>query len=234
MARKPFKAVPLRVVANAPPAAAPRKEDGHSLFSPIMIMLPLAVFTAVFAWDWPSRDAGPTDLPAVTVAVTGEAPRPRGWDTSPAELDAAQPDLAQLTPARAPAPAGFAQGQDRERARFGLCNGRGRAGGNCVIDGDTFWYAGEKIRVADINAPEVGSPGCPREAALGAQATTRFLALLNAGPFTLAANADGTGRERDKYGRALRIVTRGGRSLGGTLVAEGLAEEWRGYRRDWC
>src|SRR5687768_10767713 len=46
-----------------------------------------------------------------------------------------------------------AGGADREAARFGLCGGMGRAGGDCVIDGDTFWYRGEKIRIADINTP---------------------------------------------------------------------------------
>jgi hypothetical protein len=27
---------------------------------------------------------------------------------------------------------------------------------------------------------------------------------------------------------------RGGESVGEVLVREGLAEEWQGYRRDWC
>jgi micrococcal nuclease len=99
-----------------------------------------------------------------------------------------------------------------------------------VIDGDTFWYRGEKIRVADINAPETSKPHCAAEAALGGQATRRLADLLNAGPFTLEAGE----REIDRYGRTLRTVTRGGESLGGELVAEGLAERWKGYRGDWC
>ena len=64
----------------------------------------------------------------------------------------------------------------------------------------------------------------------GAQATRRLIILLNAGPFVLEAGA----RNRDRYGRSLRTVIRGGRSLGGQLVAEGLAEPWRGRRSDWC
>src|SRR6188472_3228468 len=107
-------------------------------------------------------------------------------------------------------------GADRERARFALCDGRGSAGGNCVIDGDTFWYAGEKIRVADINTPETSAPQCAREAALGTAATGRMLALLNQGAFTL----EPVDRDRDRYGRLLRTVTRGGESLGGVLVGE--------------
>ena len=57
-------------------------------------------------------------------------------------------------------------------------------------------------------------------------------ALLNAGDFTLAPNPDG--RDTDRYGRALRVVTRGGASLGDTLVGEGLAERWGGPRIAWC
>jgi hypothetical protein len=42
------------------------------------------------------------------------------------------------------------------------------------------------------------------------------------------------GRDYDTYGRSLRAVTRAGASLGETLVDEGLAEEWKGYRGSWC
>jgi endonuclease YncB( thermonuclease family) len=121
---------------------------------------------------------------------------------------------------------------DGEAARFAPCEGAHRV--TCVVDGDTFWYLGEKVRVADINAPEVSEPACAREAELGRRATVRLIALLNAGPFTLGANADGTGRNRDRYGRLLRTVARGGASLGGQLVGEGLAERWQGHRGSWC
>jgi endonuclease YncB( thermonuclease family) len=121
---------------------------------------------------------------------------------------------------------------DRESAAFALCTGAHRV--TCVVDGDTFWYRGAKIRIADINAPEVSEPKCAREAALGARATGRLLVLLNRGAFTLAPNDDGTGRDRDRYGRLLRTVTRDGASVGGELVDEGLAERWHGRRGNWC
>jgi len=101
---------------------------------------------------------------------------------------------------------------------------------NCVIDGDTIRYRGTKIRLEDIDAPEVFSPRCASEAALGRQATQRLLALINAGPFEVVAG----GRDEDRYGRKLRVLARGGRSLGATLVAEGLARRWDGARRSWC
>jgi micrococcal nuclease len=111
---------------------------------------------------------------------------------------------------------------------FALCHVGG--GTNCVVDGDTFWMDGQKIRIADIDTPETHPPRCPEEATLGAQATQRLQALLNAGPVTL----ESIERDTDKYGRALRIVTRDGQSLGAVLVAEGLARSWDGARHPWC
>lgn len=100
-----------------------------------------------------------------------------------------------------------------------------------VIDGDTFAYHGERVRVADIDTPEVHGR-CDAETRLAALATERMRALLDQGPFELRPLADG--RDRDVYGRKLRIVTRNGRSLGDQLVAEGLARTWSGRREPWC
>lgn len=102
---------------------------------------------------------------------------------------------------------------------------------SCVVDGDTFWLGGEKVRIADIDAPEVGQPQCAEEKALGDRATLRLRALLNAGPFELELIP---GRDRDRHGRLLRVVTRSGRSLGHKLVAEGLSRTWTGRREPWC
>lgn len=113
-------------------------------------------------------------------------------------------------------------------ATFALCAEGPRT--TCVVDGDTFWLAGEKIRIADINAPETHGAKCASERVRGEAATRRLIALLNAGPFVLETGA----RPVDRYGRALRTVTRRGQSLGEVLVREGLAEEWRGRRSDWC
>ena len=113
-------------------------------------------------------------------------------------------------------------------ALFALCAEGPRT--TCVVDGDTFWLQGEKVRIADINAPETHGAACPAERARGEAATRRLVVLLNSGAFAL----DPAGRERDRYGRLLRVVTRAGRSLGAQLVEEGLAEPWRGRRGDWC
>lgn len=111
---------------------------------------------------------------------------------------------------------------------FSICHTGG--GVNCVVDGDTAWIDGVKVRVADIDAPETHPPHCPSEAALGARATRRLAELLSAGSFEMHA----VGRDEDRYGRKLRVITRRGRSLGDQLVAEGLARTWEGRRRPWC
>lgn len=112
---------------------------------------------------------------------------------------------------------------------FSSCSGQARI--NCVVDGDTIWAEGEKVRLADIDAPEIFSPQCTREEELGHRATQRLTALLNQGPVKLEKSSS---RERDKYGRLLRVATVNGRSVGQTLVGEGLAHRWGAHRQGWC
>lgn len=115
------------------------------------------------------------------------------------------------------------------RVVFGLCHTGG--GTNCVVDGDTIWYQGERIRIADIDTPETHPARCPEEARLGKAATLRLQALLNQGPFELRSIR----RDTDRYGRKLRIVERQGMSLGMILVREGLARPYTGGKRQpWC
>lgn len=103
--------------------------------------------------------------------------------------------------------------------------------GNCVIDGDTIHYNGQSIRIEGFNTPEVFSPGCEAEKALGDRATLRLAQLLNQGPFEIV---DDGGSERDKYGRLLRVLERNGQPLGDILVAEGLARRPGIFARAWC
>lgn len=100
-----------------------------------------------------------------------------------------------------------------------------------VIDGDTFDYGGMRVRIADIDTPELRGR-CEHEIDLARRATRRMAALLAEGPFDLEPLPNG--RDTDRYGRQLRIVTRHGRSLGDQLVAEGLARTWSGRREPWC
>ena len=113
-----------------------------------------------------------------------------------------------------------------ERLAFSKCH---RGGGiNCVVDGDTIWMHGEKIRLPDIDTPETHPPRCAREAELGAAATNRLHALLNGG--AVSVSRDGT----DRYGRTLARVYVNGAPVGDRLIAEGLARPYGNGRRPWC
>lgn len=111
---------------------------------------------------------------------------------------------------------------------FGFCHVGG--GRNCVVDGDTFYHGGAKIRIANIDAPETHPPRCAAEARLGEAATDRLRDLLNAGDVSLSS----IDRDEDVYGRKLRTVAVGGADVGETLVGEGLARPYRGGRQPWC
>lgn len=112
--------------------------------------------------------------------------------------------------------------------QFSICHTGG--GYNCVVDGDTVWVEGKKIRISDIDAPETHPPRCEVERDLGERATLRLAAILNEGPFNLLVR----GRETDRYGRMLRVIERDGVSIGDRLISEGLARPWEGKRRPWC
>ncbi|MCG6120638.1 MAG: thermonuclease family protein [Blastomonas sp.] len=167
--------------------------------------------------------------PIVDSAALGLAATPDPWTDSREQrrlLEAQEGAPAAIAPF-----AGAPLSTDRAEtvsARFGQCGGGARI--TCVVDGDTFWLNGQKIRIADIDTPEVSSPRCPAERERGRLATQRLTGLLNTGPFTLEPGD----RATDRYGRALFIVTRGGTSVGETLVDEGLAVWYGNGRPDWC
>jgi endonuclease YncB( thermonuclease family) len=173
-----------------------------------------------------SRRLGRHDLAALAVGLVAGAAGGLAWTLAP--QPPAPPAVARL--AAVPAVSTVAAGPaPRVRASFGFCHVGG--GANCVVDGDTFWMSGEKIRIADIDTPETHPARCPREAELGAAATRRLHALLNGGAVTL----ESAGRDADRYGRKLRLVAVDGRGVGGTLIAEGLARPYEGGRRaGWC
>ncbi len=99
-----------------------------------------------------------------------------------------------------------------------------------VIDGDTFAIAGEAVRIATIDAPELFSPKCAAEKRLARLAKARLRALLGDG--------SGVTLERepapDRYGRTLARVLVNGKEIGETLVSENLAMPWTGKRFSWC
>ena len=93
---------------------------------------------------------------------------------------------------------------------------------HCVVDGDTVWIRGEKIRIAEIDAPEMNGR-CAIERVKARQAQARLIALLNARPIRF----ERTGK--DRYGRTLATFG----SVSEALIAEGLAHRWPS-RKGWC
>lgn len=101
-----------------------------------------------------------------------------------------------------------------------------------VIDGDTIddLARGVRIRLANIDAPELHDPGCAAELRLARHARDMVRERLS------GAHAVGLRRlERiDRYGRELAFVSVDGADLGEALIAAGLARPWTGRRRPWC
>lgn len=104
----------------------------------------------------------------------------------------------------------------------------------CVIDGDTFIWRGERIRIANIDAPEVRTAKCDAEQRLGVVAGNRLSQLLASGAVSIIPGDPATGRQRDRHKRLLAIVIVDGQDVGETLVAERLARPWGGRRSPWC
>lgn len=98
-----------------------------------------------------------------------------------------------------------------------------------VHDGDSFRCGSERVRIANIDAPEVaGSPKCqaPRrdgwcDYRLGEAARRALAALFAQGPVMVARIRP------DAYGRTLARVSVNGIDAGEWLVSQGLARPWR-------
>lgn len=99
---------------------------------------------------------------------------------------------------------------------------------NCVVDGDTLWLAGEKIRIEGIDAPETDQAKCPAERAQGEAAKRRLQSLLNSGP--ISVQRTGT----DRYRRTLARVLVDGVDVGEVMVGEGLVRPYGSGRKPWC
>lgn len=99
-----------------------------------------------------------------------------------------------------------------------------------VIDGDTLEVAGEKVRISNIDAPELPPHAkCWAEAGLAISAAQRLQEYVNVAP-TLSLRREG----RDRYGRTLARVVDRDSDFGEALIAAGVAARWTGRRWDWC
>ena len=98
-----------------------------------------------------------------------------------------------------------------------------------VHNGDSIRCGVERIRIANIDAPEVaGSPKCGRrrgytawcDYALGKRARDALRAHMAGHRVTIVRS--GT----DSYGRTLALVQVNGQDVGEWLIAQGLARRW--------
>ncbi|MCC7268653.1 MAG: thermonuclease family protein [Caulobacteraceae bacterium] len=98
-----------------------------------------------------------------------------------------------------------------------------------VTDGDTFRLGAERIRIANIDTPEMpGRAACAYEADKALAAKARLAQILAGGEIVIAR--DGV----DRYGRTLATLRVNGRDVGEQLVAEGAAQRWQGHKAQWC
>lgn len=102
-----------------------------------------------------------------------------------------------------------------------------------VIDGDTVELAGgEHVRILNIDTAEMPPQSrCVAEEQLARAAKARLRQLVQASEEVVLSSS---GRDRDQYGRQLRLVRLDGIDVGEQLVREGLAKPWRGRRAQWC
>ncbi|HEY9219041.1 MAG TPA: thermonuclease family protein [Phenylobacterium sp.] len=102
-----------------------------------------------------------------------------------------------------------------------------------VIDGDTIELAaGERVRILNIDTAEMPPRSqCAEERRLAFAAKWRLTEVLRqAEAITLTRR----GRDRDIYGRQLRLVQADGVDVGELLVQERLARPWQGHKAAWC
>ncbi len=124
---------------------------------------------------------------------------------------------------------------ERIDAKFTRC-GPQRAE-NCVVDGDTIKLGARAVRIIGIDAPEIHPARCPDEQAKGDASVELLLAMVNAGPFTLAGPYPPV---HDQFGRELRHLLRARadgsvQSIADDMVAAGLARPYlNGSRNPWC
>ena len=98
----------------------------------------------------------------------------------------------------------------------------------CIVDGDTFWFQGEKMRLESVNTPEVDGP-CAVEQALAREARSMLLKLMSSEATSIFRVGV------DRYGRTLVQVRTADSSIGRRLLEHGLAETFgQRPRRDWC
>lgn len=108
------------------------------------------------------------------------------------------------------------------------CQGSDRH--TCIVDGDTIWLEGEKLRPQGFDTPEPQTNLCggDKERKLAGKAKARLRELLNNNTWTV---------ERfglDRYKRTLVTIRIDGEDVGDILMREKLARKWPDGHEWWC
>lgn len=112
--------------------------------------------------------------------------------------------------------------------KFDFCSGARRV--DCVVDGDTFYLASERISISGMDAPEIRSAACSAEVRLGVDASVRLRRMLNDGVVRL----DGPSFGRGTDGAAIRKVMIDGVDVARVMTGAGLAHAPAAGQRSWC
>lgn len=102
----------------------------------------------------------------------------------------------------------------------------------CVVDGDTIWLDGVKIRLKDFDTPEPQTNICGgrSEIDLAHRASDRLIELLNTNDWSI----EYFGWDSTQEKRRLATIRVNGVDVGQTLVSERLARWWPDGEEWWC
>lgn len=131
----------------------------------------------------------------------------------------------KMAPINEPAAKAFPVAAPPKAMAMPLCGNGKRV--NCIVDGDTIWVNGEKIRLQGFNAPEMNG-SCEQERRLAVKARDELRRAINGRSLAIERNG------QDRYGRTLATVRVDGRDVADELIDRGLAHRWRGYKESWC
>ena len=98
-----------------------------------------------------------------------------------------------------------------------------------VVDGDTIRLGGERIRLIDIDAPEMGSgASCDAERNLAELAKGKLTEILGGQRLEIER------RGKDRFGRTLAYIRVSGADVGEMLIRARVAVRWEGRQHEWC
>lgn len=102
----------------------------------------------------------------------------------------------------------------------------------CIVDGDTLWLDGVKIRLKNFDTPEPQSNICggKYEVSLAHKASDRLVELLNSNAWTIEYFGKDSTQER----RRLATIRLNGVDVGDILISERLARRWPNGPEFWC